>query len=255
MNRPYDRACRPRRVGTATAFMLLVVAVFAGLAGCSESPETGEAKTGNFLLVYEEQEPGTEVYPVRVLITPDYLRFDDGADDGDYLLLDRSTRTAYSVAHEESSILVLDVPVSGKRPSGEITLEEKRTPDPDAPLVAGTRPLTVEYLADGERCMQAVVVPGFLSGAADALAEYARLLGDRQYRDLDTVPADMRTGCFLARYIYHTDRHLAEGLPLQEWDDAGYRRSLVGFEENAVFPDGLFSLPDGYGEIRLDGPG
>ena len=223
------------------------------LTACEPSGSGRNDTVSSIILQYEEQEAGTDSYPVRVLVNPGYVRFDDGNDTGDYLLLDRATRHAFSVVHEERSILVLDVPDMNTRMPENISIEERRDIDEQAPAVGGARPVHVKYMADGEVCLQAIVVPGFLPEAAGALAEYARLLGDRQLNNMQSVPAEMQTGCFMTRYVYLPGRHLEDGLPLQEWDANGYRRSLIEFREDMPVSASLFSLPVDYEEIRMGG--
>ena len=60
------------------------------------------------MLLFDEEEPGTGVYPVRYLISDAYLRIDDGHDASDYILLDRSSSVIYSVSHEYGNVLVIN---------------------------------------------------------------------------------------------------------------------------------------------------
>ena len=56
----------------------------------------------------------------------------------------------------------------------------------------------------------------------------------------------MQTPCFLSRHVYAPARHLLEGLPVSEWDESGYRRTLVDYRENGMVAADLFELPDDY---------
>ncbi len=85
-----------------------------------------------------------------------------------------------------------------------------------------------------------VVVPGLLDAAVSGLAEYARVLGMRQLNSMDVVPESVQTPCFLSRYAYAPARHLDRGLPVQEWDGAGYRRTLVDFNASTMVSPALF---------------
>ena len=100
-------------------------------------------------------------------------------------------------------------------------------------------------------CYRVAAVPGLLDDAVAGLADYARVLGNRQLGSLRTVPAELQTPCFLSRCVYAPDRHLRHGLPIQEWDDAGYQRSLVNSRAAAQVEPGLFALPEDYQRIRL----
>lgn len=240
--------CTPGCVDVARWFFTLLILLFT--AGCSQPDET--RATGVTLLSYTEQEAGVEPYPLRILVNAQFMRFDDGYDAGNFMLMDRNTQTVYSVSHEERSILVLaDYPDAAAIPAG-IVLAEARDADADAPQIAGTQPVYIRFLASGEVCYHAVVVPGLLEQVSAALAEYATVLGNRQFSDMKSLPEDMRTPCFLSRYVYTPARHLHDGLPVSEWDEAGYRRTLVDYQENATVDAALFELPEGYERFRLD---
>jgi len=189
------------------------------------------------MLAYEEQEAGIDLYPVRVLVSPDFLRF---------ALLDRREKIIFSVSHDDRSIMVIENQPNDAVLPADITLTVTRTPDKQAPAIAGKQPEHLQYLANGEVCYQSVTVPGLQQAAVDGMAEYAEVLGNRQLNNMQSVPLNMQTPCFLSRYAYAPARHLHHGLPVQEWDDSGYSRSLVGFSDNEMLPLTLFELPDGY---------
>ena len=60
------------------------------------------------ILWYAEQEPGVDPYRMRYLVTPDFLRSDDGVDSENFLLFDRKRKTIYSVVGENRTILQID---------------------------------------------------------------------------------------------------------------------------------------------------
>ena len=151
------------------------------------------------MLSYEEQEAGTDRYPLRVLASPKFLRLDDGYAESDFVLLDRDKKTIFSVAHEDRSIMVIvNQPNNAPLPA-ELKLTVIRTPDKAAPAIAGKQPEHLQYLANGEICFQSVNVSGVLETAVTAMAEYAELLADRQLNNMQAVPLNMQTPCFLSR--------------------------------------------------------
>jgi len=203
-------------------------------------------------LLYEEQEPGTDQYPVRILVSRHYVRLDDNYDASDFLLLDRRSRKLFSVSHEEGNILVIDSKPGDTSLPPDIVLTEERNEDGDAPTIAGNAPLHVRFKADDVLCYEAIVIPGLLEEVTEALTEYEQLLGLRQLNSLDAVPVTMQTPCFLSRYVYRPARHLREGLPVREWDAAGYQRTLVDYGEKLPVSSSLFVLPDGYEEFQIN---
>ncbi len=231
------------------AVMLVMLA--AGMSLVVANEQDGLVDAG--VLWYEEQEPGTDVYPVRILVTNGHVRIDDGIDDSDFVLLDRRTRVVYSVSHEEQTTMeVVHHPAKADIPDS-IHLAVEVQADTNAPAIGGKKPQHIKLTANGATCYEAIVVPGLLEGAAGALAEYARTLGDRQLNSLQDVPVEIQTPCFLLRYAYLPDRHYRQGLPVQEWDDAGYRRALVNFSEHDKVSRSLFVVPASYPLFHIGG--
>jgi len=225
-------------------------------------PATNAAATGDgagpltaSLLWYEEKEAGTDIYPVRIVVSAGFVRIDDDDDNGDFVLLDRATRNLYSVSHEERSIVVIEYRAHERRLPDDIRLDEVIEEDDAAPTIAGKRPLMVSFTANDTTCYRVAAVPGLLEEAVAGLADYARVLGNRQLGSLQSVPVEMQTPCFLSRYAYTPDRHLRHGLPIQEWDGAGYQRSLVNYRAAQQVDPGLFELPEGYRRVSLDSDG
>ena len=238
---------RPGPVSTAWLVALLVVLL---AAGCTQPAGESRHQATVTLLNYQEQEAGIQPYPLRILVNSSFLRFDDGFDASDFMLMERDTQTIYSVSHEDRSILVISgYPAVDPLPAG-IELSEVGDADTAAPKIAGKQPEYFRFLANGTVCYHAIVVPGLLPQASAALAEYATVLGNRQFSDMSSVPTEMQTPCFLSRYVYTPARHLLAGLPVSEWDETGYRRTLVDYRENATVSADLFVLPEGYEKFR-----
>jgi hypothetical protein len=198
------------------------------------------------VLSYDEREAGTDVYQVRVLVSPGFVRLDDGYATSDFVLLDRRSSTVFSVNHEDRSILVIENQPNDAMPHADIVLTETRTPDNEAPAIAGKQPVHVQYLANGTLCYQAITVASVMDEAVAGMAEYAELLAERQLNNLQSVPESMQTPCFLSRYVYAPARQYSAGLPVQEWDDSGYFRTLTDFSEAEAVPAALFELPESY---------
>jgi hypothetical protein len=203
------------------------------------------------VLWYAEQEAGTRPYKVRYIVSEQYMRSDDGQDQGDFVLYDRRRQQIYSVAHEERRVLQIDG--KGMVPAAPETLAMKvdKTIDKDAPTVAGRHPVTVRLFAGQQSCYTATVLPDFLPDVRGALLEFNRALAVQQLRSLDNTPEDFRTPCFLLRYLYATDFSLVHGLPLADLDGSGDRRELLDYQTGVHFEDELFKIPDDYLLDRL----
>lgn len=237
-----------RRTAPGRGLTLMLAAL---LAGCQQAATDRDSPIDAVLLEYSEQEAGSAAYPVRILVTDHYLRIDDGYDESDYILLDRDAASLFSVTHGDRSILRIVPPATDAGPVADIEPGIEHIVDESAPLIAGRRPQHYRFTAAGAVCREAVVVPELLPAAIAALEEYDRLLARRQIETLEQVPAEIRTPCYLSRYVYYPARPLEHGLPIREWDASGYLRVLTDYRERLPVPRTLFTLPIGYQEYTL----
>lgn len=235
------------RVRLISRVLLMMIVALSPGSGADTDARADETVT---LLLFEEQETGTGLYPVRMLVNDRYLRIDEGEYEGDFLLYNRATRKISSVSHEEQSILIIEG-TEAKVGRPDFSIEVEVNDSGDIPAIAGIAPSRLTISVDGDNCFYAVVAPGLMEGAVKALIEYQMVLSQRQQAALNTMPTDRVTPCFLTRYVYGLALHLKAGFPLREWDDAGYLRVLMNFEEKYPAPEGIFSLPVGYSELQL----
>jgi hypothetical protein len=204
------------------------------------------ADTTATVVWFEESEPGIDPYPVRFIVTPDYMRSDDGLDDGDFLLFDRHQRRIYSVARDTRTVLAIDG--KGESPKAPQTLawHVRERADTGAPAIAGISPVELALEAGGEVCHTALVAPGFLDPVRVALQEFSQSLAVQQLRTLDHTPSDLQTPCFLSRYLYASDFHVARGMPLADWNAAGKRREMTRYRTDMSVDEKLFVVPDDF---------
>jgi hypothetical protein len=230
------------------SFFLSAILLLTPLTGICQTGSPEDEVSGGIILSYRQQEAGVDAYPIRILVAPGYLRMDEGHDQDDFLLFDRINRTIFSITHENKSIIVIEQGTPGTKDVAkpDLNLGIEKSADEDVPLIAGRVPEGYRFTADGEICLEAVVVPDLLQPAVQALDEYGRLLAERQLATLANVPAEIKTPCYLSRYVYAPGRALEKGLPIQEWDSSGYLRTLMDFREDAQIDPQLFELPSGY---------
>jgi len=205
------------------------------------------------VLWYAEQEPGIDPYRVRYMVSGDFVRSDEGSDEGGFVLLDRSEQQIYSVVPENRTILQIDGRGDLPQVPPGLSIEIERSADEKAPRLAGEVPVTLELISNRELCYSAVIVPGHLEQARTALREFARALAVQQSRTLAATPREYQTPCFLSRYLYATDFHLQQGIPLADWSQQGHRRELLDYQTGVELDAGLFELPDGFAMIKASG--
>jgi hypothetical protein len=214
------------------------------------SPEEGFLTATT--LTFTETEPGIAPYTTRVLVTKDFIRFDDGYDGSDYVLYDRRVRSIYSVAHGNRMILqILHHEMLLPQPE-DMQIEVERTELEDAPRVAERPPVRIVYSVDGKSCEQAIVVPGLLPEVAAALREYEQTLAGQSYSTLENTPPELRSPCFLASNLFIAGEYLASGLPLQFSNYRGEQKLLKDYQQDVDMPSSLFDLNDEYSVMSLD---
>lgn len=230
--------------------VILLCGMLAGLLW--QLPLGAEPATRNAtILHYQESEQGIAPYPVRVLVTPAFLRLDDGVDAGNFLLVDREAGVLYNVNHQSRNILTIA--------DGEITeveaapdIQVKVSADTEAPRIGGEAVSRVDVIAGDELCMTAHVVPSLLPDVTAALRQYQQILAARQFRDLELTPETMRGPCFYANYVQGATRYLDEGLPVQWAHEGGRAQVLVNYEQDRTVPASLFTLPEDYQRVNLE---
>ncbi len=230
--------CCPRlpRVWTAAWSLVAALGVFSSAVQADEHV---------IVLRFQERESGTEFYPVRMIVTPEYLRIDDGEDRGDFVLFDRGSETVYSVAHDNAAILVVQGRSLEATPPPQFEHREEQVELADAPDIAGRTVVLYRIFTNGDLCGEVAAVD-LLPDTVAALREYQRALAAEQADVAERTPPDLQTVCDLADYVFEPDRYLRHGFPVRYRSASGRERVLESYEEdNAVAPE-LFTLPQDY---------
>jgi len=204
------------------------------------------------LLVYRVAESGAEPYISRLLVTPELLRMDQGQGDAGYILFERKARIIYSVNPDDETILIVNPSENSLAPPDDLKLSARQVEGESIPLVAGQTPQHWEFLANGQVCRHAIVLPGVMSGATEAYSEYLDLLAYQQQTSLAAIPVEFQTPCDLAMHIYAAHSVLEKGLPLHEWDGEGRQQELVDFREGFSIPVESFQLPEGFRRVKME---
>ncbi len=242
-------------LGSALAGLTALAAALAWLArpdaarAVPQPVKAGEASALEAtVLWFREQEQGTDPYTTRVIVTERWLRMDDGRDGGDFVLLDRRARTVYSVVHGDRAILVVPYREVHARPPVRLEYGVEETPQTGAPRIEGRQVVHYRFSVNGQTCRDVMAVPGLLQEAVAALRELAGVMAGEHGANLARTPVDMQRQmlCDLAESIFAPGLYLEKGLPVQEWSEDGYRRSLVDYRRGWQADPALFVLPAGY---------
>jgi len=220
----------------------LILLLWLTLAACtSPVPDTA-------LLTFSETEPGGSPYPVRMLVTSQYLRIEDGDGRSGYILFDRQARTIYSVNHEARNTLVLKSrPVTLKVPD-QFELKTQRDPEV-LPPVDGKAVVHYRLTTNGKTCSEVYAAEGLLPQAVAALREYHETLAGEQAQLQANIPASFQSDCDLADYVFHPARYLDQGFPVRTINHGGVVRQLTDYKQGVPVEVKLFELPNGYEQI------
>ncbi len=207
------------------------------------------------VLEYRVRESGSEPYTSRFLITPRWLRLDQGEGAEGYLLYDRDTRVIHDVSDEDRTVLEIDAP-DGRRGGESAGLRLSVTPvaEPGGPSIHGIKPRHYRLRVNGKDCQEIVVLPDVMSKAVGAWREFSSRLADQQWMTLPAMPAGSQSECDLVTHVYAPNRGLSLGLPVF-WHTPGKDRALQNYASGRRVDDALFALPKGYRRIRLPAGG
>jgi len=211
-------------------------------AGCTQN------KSDTVFLLFNENEPGGQPYPVRMLVTQKFLRIEDGDGKSGFILFDRTGRKIYSVNNETRSTLVLEGrPVKLAAPKQFEHRAERD--DEKLPDVAGKSVTHYRLTTNGELCFDVYAADGLLPQAVAALREYHETLAAEQAVLQASVPAEFQSVCDLADYVFLPARYLAQGFPVRQVNRAGVTRQLTDYKIGVPVEAKLFELPPDYRQI------
>lgn len=201
-------------------------------------------------LYYQEMEQGQEAYPGRIIVTADFLRLDSGSSRDDFVLFDRHKRVIYSTNQEEQTVLVIENQDSDVKPPIPLPMDVQDNHLANAPTVAGRTAQHKVIKAAGSGCYQLIAVPGLLPDVMQAMADYRQVLANEHKRILPMIPMENHDACDLLLNVFSPALIVNFGLPVEEWDDSGYRRTLLDYDLSFNAAAGLFQLPQQYRHYR-----
>ncbi|HEB57826.1 MAG TPA: hypothetical protein ENJ01_01245 [Gammaproteobacteria bacterium] len=231
---------------------LLLLGTSSAWAAPIPEPEPDPA-THALVIDFVEKDAYVEPYATRVIITPRYLRFDDGEGAADFILYDRKRKLIYSVTEEDHSVMVLRAKHHEAAPPVELRMMHRAMGEmTDVPSVNGVKPRHYQFLVNGEVCYEYVVIPGLLKDAVAAFKEFNAVIASDARLTVNIIPADVRNVCSVAMSAYAVNYNLMHGFPVQGWSPDGKARSLLGYNENVAVNPTWFTLPAGYRRFTVE---
>lgn len=236
-------------------FLFLLLGMFAcshqatksvGVDDKSSAVTAGKPKNAGMMLVFSEMSAQEPEKDLRMIITDEFLRMDEGPQSQDFLLYDRSKKTIFNVVAEEKSVMAINPPESTLKPAFPMLWIVKsqtshvmmRGQNAD-----GGNATHHQFLLNEARCYDVVTLDGVLDDALVAIKEYRITLANELKRNYRR--AENQT-CYEAVNIFDPVNHLQQGFPIREWSEYGYQRFLVDYRTHVIFPADLFALPKDY---------
>ncbi|HFD31828.1 MAG TPA: hypothetical protein ENJ28_03820 [Gammaproteobacteria bacterium] len=188
---------------------------------------------------------------VRMIITDDYLRIDDGTDSEDYVLFDRKTKIIYNIVADDKSIMEMETHDIKLKPNFPLLWSVESQPShllmktDDANAARATH---YRLKLNQKECYNLVALDKGMEKPLIAMREYRKALANQLKKHYQ---AQKGQECYEAINIFSPTTHLNQGFPIREWSVYGYQRFLVNYRKNIIFPKRLFELPKGYGRMKI----
>jgi len=205
-------------------------------AGAVQAADMTALRQEMIALRYVDQDPGDAPYLTRILVTPDFMRMDEGNDDGDFVLLDRRQQKVINVLHGNQLAMVFSPGRVPAKPAGW-----KPVLDVQA-AATGTRRFSLTL--NDVVCSEGVAARAAAPDAARAMAEMKAILAAMQYRVWKDSPSEIQHDCDLANLVWESGTTLELGLPLEEREFTGRTRQFESESQLPLQPE-LFRVPDG----------
>lgn len=206
---------------------------------------------GNATVIYfEEQEAGSEKYRSRVIVTPEYLRIDDGEGSVDFVLLDRKKRVIYSTNSLDKRTLVI------KWRKLSLTMPEAlknrvETLKDSVPPVANQPVTHLRLYTNNKQCYDLFAAKGLLSKVVKAMIEFQETLSIEHADFMLAMPLQTASDCDRVNNVFDPARYLKFGFPVFASDYLGRSRQLVDYKIGEKVDGNLFNLPEGFEQYSV----
>lgn len=204
-------------------------------------------------LYYRMSESGIDPYLSRWLITDKFLRIDEGDAADNFILLDRSKRTVYSVVHRDRTVLTIPYRRVDMKAPSDLKQESRAVSAEKIPPVDGKLPRYRELLVNDVLCHSAVSIDELLPDAVQAIGEYLRVMAGEHAKNMVNIPLELQQPCALVQHIFNPLWSLEQGLPIQLWDSQGKSQALLDYKTGEAVEGALFVLPQGYHHYQTPG--
>ncbi len=230
--------------------LLVGLCVFSSAIAAAASHLTTHLK--GTVLIFDEYEKDVKPYQTRVMVTADYMRFDDGKGALDFMLFDRRANIIFNVNSGDQTIMSVAPQPMKVVPPFKLKNETHKLDDmKGAPTIAGIKPQHYVFTTNQKHCYDVVAVKGLFNDVLTATRAFNAVIASQNAATLESLPADQQNPCDLSHNIFSYNRYLRFGFPIREWDTHGKGRALVNFKKNVLLDKKLFVLPAGYKRFSI----
>lgn len=215
----------------------LLAGLLIGLSACGEKSSV-EAT----VLRFTDVEPQGKPTPVRMIITRDHIRIDDGGDDKSFVLFSRRDRVIYNVSAADQMVLLISPAQAPSKPPVALVHSRKEVNE-SLPAIAGHRVRHVQLLTNGKLCYDVYAAENLLPEAVAAMREFIGVLAGDQAQSPSMMPRELLTPCYLANNIHAATRYLDHGFPIRRAEPGGRVSELNDFKLSVPVDRALFVLP------------
>lgn len=207
-----------------------------------------------YKLDYFEREAGVDDYEVRMLVSDRFIRIDEIGEKSGFIIYDDKTKTIFSVAHHDKSVLVIndydynesDSPVKSKMEYLQLD---------DAPKISEKKIYNYRVYVEKNNteitCLEIQLVENLLPDVSKILKNYQKVISGQQVKMTDNEVHEFQSPCFFVDQIYNTGLYYDKGLPIQEWHSNERYKILSAYEEISVSSDN-FLLPEDYKKFSIN---
>lgn len=226
-------------------YAFIVSVVLLGVAPCAAYAEVKAT-----VVQLKVTEVNSQQYDSRLIVTPDFVRFDDGKDGNDFLLFDRKKKTIYNSSAQDQTVLV----IRNQKIKLPAKTDWKHAVDTDneiLPSIGGKKVKHWVLLTNNVICYDLYAAKGLMPEVTTALAEYRKVLATQQAAIYVNSPQRKRGVCDLANNIYLPDRYLKHGFPIRYRDKDGRGEELIDYKQAVPVKDALFVIPENYSKYSI----
>ncbi len=243
-----------------TLLILLIVVLSINACALIQKPgaNIGSAepqipKNAGTILTFNESSTTQAERQLRVIITTDFIRLDEGKAAQTFTLYDRRKGQIFQVEADEKRVKKF---IKGDSrdsvPDGLANAWRIESQDSNALMRSTTNDRAPakhhKLLLNDQACYNVVTLENILQDENIALAEYYQALASNS--EVSKLE-EGGSSCANAINVFDPGKRFEFGFPYREWSADGYQRFLLEYRQKIIFPDDFFEIPKSYKQVKV----